>query len=83
MPLHYSALINKKCLRLQHAKKVVSNIPGLVDFAIGLVIFVINLPARKCCFLGKFKSQRDCNHAILLIKKGFGASQNDLWASTC
>ena len=29
---------------LQHAKKVVSDSPGLVDFAIGLVIFVFNLP---------------------------------------
>ena len=29
---------------LQRAKKVVSNSPGLVDFAIGLVIFVLNLP---------------------------------------
>ena len=28
----------------QHAKKVVSNSPGLVDFAIGFVIFVLNLP---------------------------------------
>ena len=26
----------------QHAKKVVSDNPGLVDFAIGLVIFVLN-----------------------------------------
>ena len=30
----------------QPAKKVVSNSPGLVDFAIGLVIFVLNLPDR-------------------------------------
>ena len=28
----------------QHAKKVVSDSPGLVDFAIGFVIFVLNLP---------------------------------------
>ena len=28
----------------QRAKKVVSDSPGLVDFAIGLVIFVLNLP---------------------------------------
>ena len=30
--------------RGQHAKKVVSDSPGLVDFAIGLVNSVINLP---------------------------------------
>ena len=28
----------------QRAKRVVSDSPGLVDFAIGLVIFVLNLP---------------------------------------
>ena len=28
----------------QRAKKVVSDSPGLVDFATGLVIFVLNLP---------------------------------------
>ena len=29
---------------IQCAKKVVSDSPGLVDFAIGLVNFVLNLP---------------------------------------
>ena len=29
---------------MQRAKKVVSDSPGLVEFAIGLVIFVPNLP---------------------------------------
>ena len=28
----------------QHEKKVVSDSRGVVDFAIGLVIFVLNLP---------------------------------------
>ena len=37
--------------RNQHAKKVVSDSPGLVDFAIGLVIFVLNLPdGQVLCF---------------------------------
>ena len=45
----------------QHAKTVVFDNPGLVDFAIGLVIFVRNLPAGKCCFLGKFKLLKDCH----------------------
>ena len=39
-------------LESQHAKKVVSNSPRIVDFAIGLD-----------CFLGKFKLQRDCNQS--------------------
>ena len=30
---------------IQRAKKVMSNSPGLVDFAIGLEIFVLNLPS--------------------------------------
>ena len=34
----------------QRAKKVVSNSPGLVDFAIGLVIFVLNLPDGQVLF---------------------------------
>ena len=36
---------------LHRAKKVVSDSPGLVDFAIGLVIFVLNLPdGQVLCF---------------------------------
>ena len=49
-------------LYLQRAKKVMSDSLGLVDFAIGLVIFVLNLPDEQVLFfLGKFKLQRDCN----------------------
>ena len=36
----------------QRTKKVVSNSPGLVDFAIGLVIFVSNLSNGKVLFFG-------------------------------
>ena len=35
----------------QHAKKAVSNSPGLVDFAIGLVNSVFNLPDGQVKFL--------------------------------
>ena len=38
--------------KLQRAKKVVSDSPGLVDFAFGLVIFVLNLPDGKVLFFG-------------------------------
>ena len=34
----------KRMERMQHAKKVVSDSRGLVDFAIGLVNFVLNFP---------------------------------------
>ena len=36
----------------QHAKKVVSDSPGLVDFAIGLVNSVLNLPDRASEIVG-------------------------------
>ena len=39
----------------QHAKKVMSDSPGLVDFAIGLVIFVLNLPDRQVLFFGEIQ----------------------------
>ena len=40
---------------LQRAKKVVSNSPGLVDFAIRLVIFVLNLPDGQVLFFGEIQ----------------------------
>ena len=39
----------------QDAKKVVSDSPGLVDFAIGLVIFVLNLPDVQVLFFGEIQ----------------------------
>ena len=42
-------------LYLQRAKKVMSDNPGLVDFGIGLVIFVLNLPDRQVLFFWKIK----------------------------
>ena len=44
----------------QRAKKIVSDSLGLVDFATGLVFFFLTCPTGKCCFLGKFKLQKDC-----------------------
>ena len=38
---------------IQGAKKVGSDSPGLVDFAIGLVIFVLNLPHGQVLFFGE------------------------------
>ena len=40
---------------LQHAKKVVSDSPGLVDFAIGLVNSVFNLPDGQVMFFEEFE----------------------------
>ena len=39
----------------QRAKKVVSNSPGLVDFAIGLVNSVFNLPDGQVMFFEEFE----------------------------
>ena len=44
-----------KIVALQHAKKVVSDNLGLVDFAIGVVIFVLNLPDRRVPFFGEIQ----------------------------
>ena len=44
----------------QRAKKVVSNSPGLVDFAIGLVNSVINLPDGQVNFFEEFNLQKNC-----------------------
>ena len=43
---------------VQHAKKVISDSPGLVHFTIGLVNSVLNLPTWQVKFFKEFKSQR-------------------------
>ena len=40
-------------MSIQHAKRVVSNSPGLVDFAIGLVNSVFNLSDGQVMFFEK------------------------------
>ena len=44
----------------QHAKKVVSDSLGLVDFAIRLVNSVLNLPNGQVKFFEEFKLQKNC-----------------------
>ena len=56
---------------LQRAKKVVSDSPGLVDFAIGLVIFVSNLPNGQVLFFGG-----NSNNRRIVINP---ANQNEFW----
>ena len=43
-------LVAERKTEAQRAKKVVSNSPGLVDFVIGLVNFVFNLPDWHAVF---------------------------------
>ena len=45
---------------MQRAKKVVSDSPGLVDFVIGLVNSVLNLPDGQVKFFEEFKLQKNC-----------------------
>ena len=54
----------------QRAKKVVSNSPGLVDFAIGLVNSVFNLPNGQVMVFEEFELQKNCE----ISQKVFGAS---------
>ena len=59
-----------RCWGFQRAKRVVSNSPGLMDFAIGLVIFVLNLPDGQVLFFGEIQITEGLQ-SILPIKKGF------------
>ena len=58
---------------MQRAKKVVSDSPGLVDFAIGLVNSVFNLPNWQLMFFEQFESQKNCE-SNSVRQKAFGAS---------
>ena len=40
---------------------------------IAQIFLFLTCPTSPCCFLRKFKIQKDCG-SIVLIKKGFGAS---------
>ena len=66
----------------QHAKKEVSDCPGLVDFAIGLVNSVLNLPDGQVRYVEEVNLQKnfEINSAH---EKIWGASCNDVWASKC
>ena len=57
-----------------------SDSPGLVDFAFGLVNSVLNLHDRQVIFFEEFKLNRNCeiNSAC---QKALGTSCNDVWAS--
>ena len=46
---------NAYCRSSQRAKKVVSDSPGIVDFAIGLVNSVFNLPDGQVVFFEEFE----------------------------
>jgi len=57
----------------QRAKKVLSNSPGIVDCAIGLVNSVFNLPDGQVKFFEEFILQKNCEISSA-HQKVFGAS---------
>ena len=70
--IHY-VLCFLLCHKLnQRAKKAVSDSPGLVDFVIGLVNSVLNLPDEEVKFL-RNSNFRTTVKSICLLKR-FGAS---------
>ena len=50
---------------MQRAKKVLSDSPGLVDFAIGLVNSVLNLPDGQTKIFRELKLQKYCKTNVL------------------
>ena len=79
--VHEHVILSKKNTS-QRAKKVVSNSLGLVDFAIGLVNSILNLPDGLVKCFEEFKLQK--NYEINSAHQSvFGASWNDVWASIC
>ena len=68
--IKYLILMLEICI-IQRAKKLVSNSPGLVDFAIGLVNSVSNLPDGQVMFYEEFNNRRTVK-SILLVKKFWG-----------
>ena len=57
----------------QRTNKVVSDSPGLVDFAIRPVNSVFNLPDRQVMFFEESEEQKNCEINSAL-QKAFGAS---------
>ena len=58
---------------MQRAKKVVSDSPGLVDFPVGLVNSVFNLPNGQMMFFKEFEKQKNCETSSAR-QKAFGAT---------
>ena len=55
-------------------RKVVSDSPGLVDFAIGLVNSVLNLSNRQVKVFEEFKLEKSCCEISSAQRNVFGAS---------
>ena len=60
---------------MQRAKKVVSDSPGLVDFVIGLVNSIFNLPDGQVMYFFRNSNNRRTVKSILLVKKLLGLAE--------
>ena len=67
---------------VQRAKKVVSDSPGLVDFAIGLENYVLELIRRASEFFWGLQIREELWNQSAR-QNVFGASWKDVWASKC
>ena len=56
--------LNPSSMKPRRVKKVVSDSPGLVDFAIGLVNSVLNLSEGQANIFGVLKLQKYCKTNI-------------------
>ena len=71
----------------QRAKQVVSDSPGLGNFAIRLVNFELNLPDRQVKFFEEFKLKKNCEinsahqNVLELVEMTFGLVH--MLASAC
>ena len=63
-------------------QRVMSYSPGLVDFAIGEVNSVLNVPDKLGKFFGGIQVVEELQ-SFLLVKNFGGAFYNDSWVSTC
>ena len=66
----------------QHAKKVLSDSLGLVNFAIGLSS-VLKLPDGQTMFYREFKLQKNYCNQTSSPKIGFCAGWSGFWARKC
>ena len=69
---------------MQPTKKFMSNIPGLLHFAVGLVDFILHLPDRQVKVLDEFLYEIN-KFIVCTCDNFFWSGENYFWAiaSTC
>ena len=75
---HSNTQTGKETTLVQRAKNIVCDSPGLVDFAIGLVNSVLNLPEGQVRFLRNSNYRRFVK-SLLLTQKFVGLAEITFW----